>query len=93
MIDDHAMLIDFLDEAIFNMDIANGQKLYFGGSHTRNGSGAGIMFINPQGDIIPKWYQIAFNYTNKIAKYDALIIGLKLVVQWNIKHQKVYGDS
>ena len=53
MIDDHPMLIDFPDEAIFNMDIANEWKLYFDGSHTRNSSGAGIMAITPQGDIIP----------------------------------------
>ena len=29
MIDDHPMLIDFPDEAIFNMDIGNQWKLYF----------------------------------------------------------------
>ena len=51
------------------------------------------MFITPQGDVIPKSYQIAFNCTNNIAKYEALIIGLKLVVQQNVQHLKVYGDS
>ena len=87
------MLVDFPDEAIFNMDIANEWKLYFDGSHTRNGSGAGIMFFTPQGDFIPKSYRITFQCTNNIAKYEALIIGLKLVVQWHIQHLQVYGDS
>ena len=48
MTDDHPMLINFPDEAIFNMDITNEWKLYFDGSHTRNGLGDGIMFITPQ---------------------------------------------
>ena len=59
--DDHPMSVDFPNEAIFNMDIANEWKPYFYGSHTRNGSRDGIMFITPQGDVIPKSYWIAFN--------------------------------
>lgn len=85
--------MDFPDEAIFTMDIANGWKLYFDGSHTRHSSGAGIMFVTPQGDVIPKSFHIAFNYTNNIAEYEALITGLKLAIQWNIQHLQVYGDS
>lgn len=50
--DGHPMLIDFLDEAIFNMDIAKKWNLYFDGSHKKNGSRDGIMFVTPQGDII-----------------------------------------
>ena len=46
--DDHPMLVDFLDEAIFHMDIANEWKLYFDNLHTRNDLGVGIMFITPQ---------------------------------------------
>lgn len=80
MSDDHPILIDFPHEAIFNMDIANEWKLYFDGSHTQNGLGAGIMFITPQGDIIPKSYMIAFHYTNNIAEYEALIKALKIVI-------------
>ena len=53
-VDDHPMLIKFLDEAIFNMDIANEWNIFFDGSHTRNCSRVGIMFITPQGDVIPK---------------------------------------
>lgn len=87
------MLIDFPDEAIFNMDIADEWKLYFDGSHTRHGLGASIMFVTPQGDVIPKSYQIIFCCINNIAEYEALIIGLKLAIQWNIQHLQLYGDS
>lgn len=93
ILDDHPMLIDFLDEAIFNIDIANEWNLYFEGSHTRNGSGVGIMFITPQGDIIPKSYRIAFHCTNNIVEYEALITGLKITIQWNIQYFQMFGDS
>ena len=93
MTDDHPMLIDFPDEAIFYMDITNEWKLYFDGSHTRNGSRAGIMFITPQGDIIPNSYRIAFHCTKNIVKYEALITRLKIAIQWNIQHLLVFGDS
>ena len=75
------------------MDIANEWKIYFDGSNICNSSGAGIMFITPQGDIISKSYRITFHCTNNIAKYEALIIGLKIAIQWNIQHLQVFGDS
>ena len=50
------------------------------------------MFITPQGDIIPKSYWIAFNYTNNIAEYEAMITRLKLAIQWNIQHLQVLSD-
>lgn len=51
------------------------------------------MFITPQGEIIPKSYQIAFNCTNNIEEYEEMIIGLKIDFQWNIQHLQVFGDS
>ena len=51
------------------------------------------MFVTPQGDVIPKSYRIAFQCTNNIAEYEALITRLKLVVKWHIQHLQVYGDS
>lgn len=67
--------------------------MYFDGSCTQNGSGAGILLIKPQGDGIPKSYKIAFACTNNITEYDALITGLHLAIQWKIRELHVYGDS
>jgi len=68
-------------------------QLYFDGSYTQHGSGAGILFVTPQGDCIPKSYRIAFPCTNNIAEYEALITGLRMAVQWAIKQLRVFGDS
>lgn len=71
----------------------NRWTLYFDRSHTRHGSWVGILFLTPQGDSIPKAYKISFLCTNNIAEYEALITGLKMVIEWKIKELQVYGDS
>lgn len=38
-------------------------------------------------------YKIAFSCTDNIAKFEALIIGLRLTIQWKILKLQVYGDS
>ena len=90
---ENPLVSEFPDESIFNIDIATHWKLYFDGSYTQHGSGAGIFFITPQGDCIPRSYKLAFPCTNNIAEYEALTIGLRIAVQWNIMALKVYGDS
>ena len=62
-------------------------------SYTSHGSGAGILFITPQGDYIPKSFKLGFSCTNNIAEYEALISGLKTTIQWNITKLQVFGDS
>jgi len=49
---------------------------------THNMVGADMFFITPLGDCIPISYKLAFPYTNNIAKYEALTIGLKIMAQW-----------
>lgn len=67
--------------------------MYFNGSHTQHGSGAGVLFITPQGDCILRSYRLSFPCTNNIAEYEALVLGLHIAVQWKIISLKVYGDS
>lgn len=93
LIGDHPLISNFPDEEIFMITTTQTWKLYFDGSYTRHGLGAGILFITPQGDNIPKSYRLTFPCTNNIAKYEALITGLRLAVQWKLQELQVYGDS
>ncbi|XP_059070614.1 uncharacterized protein LOC131860248 [Cryptomeria japonica] len=68
-------------------------ELYFDGSCTQHGSGVGILFITPQDNTIPKSYGLSFPYTNNTAKYEALVVGLKMAIEWNIIELHIYGDS
>lgn len=89
---DHPLIFDFLDESIFFIDMPT-WKLYFDGSYIIHGSGAIILFITPQGDAIPKSFQIPFSCTNNMAKYEALLTGLWMAINWKIKDLQVYRDS
>lgn len=68
-------------------------KMFFDGSFTQNGSGAGILFITPQKYSIPKSYKILFPCTNNIAEYEALVNGIKLAIEWKVVELHKYGDS
>lgn len=91
--DDHPLVTQLPDESIFNMESSNLWTLYFDGSFTHGGSSAGILFITPQGDCIPKAYKIQFPCTNNIVEYEALLSGLRMAIQWKILDLCVLGDS
>ncbi|CAN6542591.1 unnamed protein product [Malus baccata var. baccata] len=69
-------------------------KLYFDGSYTQKTSGAGIVIINPQG--IYHYYSFLLDYqgnTNNRAEYEALIIGLEILMDLGAMEVEVFGDS
>ncbi|GKV15421.1 hypothetical protein SLEP1_g26217 [Rubroshorea leprosula] len=56
-------------------------KLIFDGSSTDSMSRAGIVIISPAGLKTQMSFQLDFNCTNNQAKYEALIIGLEVLVE------------
>ncbi|XP_070676246.1 uncharacterized protein [Malus domestica] len=69
-------------------------KLYFDGSHTQKASGAGIIIVNPQG--VYHYYSFLLDYqgnTNNRAEYEALIIGLEILMDLGAVEVEVFGDS
>ncbi|CAN6701172.1 unnamed protein product [Malus baccata var. baccata] len=69
-------------------------KLYFDGSHTQKAAGAGIVIINPQG--VYHYYSFLLDYqenTNNRAKYEALIIGLEILMDLGATEVEIFGDS
>ena len=51
------------------------------------------MLKSPQGDIIPHAVSCEFNVTNNKAEYEALIMGLQLSRDLQIRDIQVYVDS
>lgn len=78
---DHPIIANFLDDIIMNVTPSTQWKLYFDGSFTQKGSGAGILFVKPQGDLIPKSYKIPFPCINNIAKYEGLVTRLRQAIK------------
>lgn len=92
LLDDHPLHIEFPYADVLTL-AAKQWTLYFDGSHTQHGLGAEILFVTPQGHTIPKSYKLMFPCTNNMAEYEALIIGIKTIVEWKIQELQVYGDS
>ena len=69
-------------------------KLYFDGSCTQNAAGARVAIIDPGGN--HHCYSFLLDYqetTNNRAEYEALIIGLEILMELGAIEVEVFGDS
>jgi hypothetical protein len=72
-----------------------GWKMYFDGTASSEGDGAGVLLVALEGKfIIPFSYRLQWDidYTNNVCEYEALILGLEATKKLNIKILEVYGD-
>jgi ribonuclease HI len=58
--------------------------MYFDGSYTLKGAGAGVVLIPPEGDIWKYAIQLEFSAINNIAEYEGLVMGLRLAKDLSI---------
>ncbi|XP_021833842.1 uncharacterized protein LOC110773621 [Prunus avium] len=67
--------------------------LYFDGSSTSNGGGAGVVLINPGGQATALSFKLNFPCTNNVAEYEAFIMGVSTAKEMGIERIKIIGDS
>jgi ribonuclease HI len=67
--------------------------MYFDGSYTLKGVGAGVVLIPPEGDMLKYTIQIEFAATNNIVEYEELVTGLRLAKELSIRQLLIRGDS
>jgi ribonuclease HI len=68
-------------------------KMYFDGSLTIDGAGAGILFISPTNELLHYVLRIHFPASNNAAEYEACFHGLRIAVDLGINRLYVHGDS
>jgi ribonuclease HI len=68
-------------------------KMYFDGSLTIDGAGAGILFISPTNEQLHYILRIHFPASNNAAEYEACFHGLRIAVDLGIKRLYVHSDS
>jgi hypothetical protein len=73
-------------------DEAHIWALYFDGSKSKEGAGAGCVLIDPIGNKTLIACQLEFECTNNTAEYEALLQGLKKAVDMNVENLMVFGD-
>jgi ribonuclease HI len=59
--------------------------MYFDGSYTLKGGGAGVVLILSEGDMLKYAIQIEFSATNNITEYEGLVTGLWLAKELSIR--------
>jgi ribonuclease HI len=67
--------------------------MYFDGSLMKTGAGAGLLFVSPLGVHMRYIIRLHFPTSNNVAEYEALITGLRIVVELGVRHLDVRGDS
>ena len=67
--------------------------MYFDGSKTQEGSGAGCALIDPKKNKHFLSCRLDFECTNNTTEYEALVQGLKKSIELNVKNLKVFHDS
>jgi ribonuclease HI len=67
--------------------------MYFDGSYTLKGAGAGVVLIPPEGDVLKYAIQLEFSATNNIAEYEGLVNGLRLAKDLGIRRLLIKEDS
>jgi ribonuclease HI len=67
--------------------------MYFDGSYTLKGAGAGVVLIPPKVNMLKYVSQIEFSDTSNTAEYEGLVTGLQLAKELNIRWLLIRGDS
>jgi ribonuclease HI len=68
-------------------------SMSFDGAVNREGAGAGVWINPPSLDTKLCSYKLAFDCTNNMAEYEALVLGLKALKEMGAKKIVVHGDS
>jgi ribonuclease HI len=67
--------------------------LYFDSSVMKTGASAGLLFVSPLGEHMRYAVRLHFPASNNMAKYEALLCGLKIAIEIGVKRLDVRGDS
>jgi hypothetical protein len=67
--------------------------MYFDGSLMKTGAGAGLLFISPLGEHVRYVIRLHFPASNNVAEYEALVNGLRIVVELGDRCLNACGDS
>jgi hypothetical protein len=68
-------------------------KMFFDGASSKEGVGAGVVFVSPCQEDIPLSYKLEFETTNNVAEYEALVLGLRAAKDMGIEELEVFGDA
>jgi ribonuclease HI len=81
--------INFSEEPLLTTSV---WKMFFDGASSKEGVGAGVIFVSPTQETISLSYKLEFETTNNVAEYEALVLGLREAKDMGIEELSVFGD-
>jgi ribonuclease HI len=79
-------IVEWMNSDVLGIgDLPNHWVMYFDGSYTLKGAGAGVVLIPPKGGMLKYEIQIEFPATNNTAEYEGLVTRLRLVKELSIQ--------
>ena len=88
-------IVDLVSDVVFDsstVEVDSFWTLFFDGSKTLEGSGAGCVLIDPKKNKHFLLCRLEFECTNNTAEYEALVQGLRKAIELKVENLKVYGD-
>ncbi|XP_070002663.1 uncharacterized protein [Nicotiana sylvestris] len=93
MPDDWELTDELPDEDAMVIEVQPPWKMYFDGTAHCVGASAGVVFVISQGEVLPYSFTLTQLYSNNVAEYQALILGLEMAVKMKRLQLQVFGDS
>ncbi|XP_070047111.1 uncharacterized protein [Nicotiana tomentosiformis] len=81
------------DEDAMVIEVQPPWKMYFDGAAHHGGAGAGVVFVISQGEVLPYSFTLTQLYSNNVAEYQALILGLEMAIEMKRLQLQVFSDS
>ena len=81
------------NQQVNNKEMEGWWSLFFDGSVGKEVAGAGIWITSPSDESKFYSYKLNFDYTNNIAEYEYLILGLDVLIRMKAQNISIFGDS
>ena len=91
--DDWELSDDLPNEEVMLVEMSQPWKMFFDGAAQRDGAGARVVFVTPEGDVLPYSFTLVKCCSNNVAEYQALILGLEMAMDSKTTRLEVFGDS
>ena len=79
-------------EVICHVDL-HPWKVFVDDTSSATGAGAGIVIITPKGIKLEHSFKLGFKASNNEAEYEALLAGLRAVLDIGAREVEIYSDS
>ena len=80
------------DEEVMLIEISQTWKIFFDEATQCSGADAGVVFVTPKGDVLPYAFTLTECCSNKVAEYQALILGLEMAMDVKTTRLEVFSD-